>query len=295
MPRWRPRSTPTPTSTEPQAQARLAIIDGDVHPALRSLSRPEALPAGALVGRSSQTYGSRRRHGMSFEPYPKSAPRACRRDAWPENGGPPGSDLDLIRAQYLDAYGIEYGILGPLGVIGPERAQSRACRPPSPPPSTTGSASTFTRPEPRLKARPSSCPYEDGAAAAQRDRALRDRSGLRAGVHADAHVGAGRQPPLLADLRGGRARTACRSALHVFGAGGHPYTGAGWPSYYIEEGAGHSTSCQTVGHQPRHRGRVRALPEPQGRHRRGRLRLAAAARRGGSTSCSSACAARCRT
>ena len=35
-------------------------------------------------------------------------------------------------------------------------------------------------------------------------------------------------------------------AMHVFGAGGHPYTGAGWPSFYIEEGAGHSTSCQTV-------------------------------------------------
>jgi predicted TIM-barrel fold metal-dependent hydrolase len=34
--------------------------------------------------------------------------------------------------------------------------------------------------------------------------------------------------------------------LHVFGASGHPYTGAGWPSYYVEEGAGHSTSCQTV-------------------------------------------------
>ena len=34
--------------------------------------------------------------------------------------------------------------------------------------------------------------------------------------------------------------------MHVFGASGHPYTGAGWPSYYIEESAGHSTSCQTV-------------------------------------------------
>ena len=34
--------------------------------------------------------------------------------------------------------------------------------------------------------------------------------------------------------------------LHVFGSGGHAYTGTGWPSYYIEEGAGHSTSCQTA-------------------------------------------------
>jgi len=35
-------------------------------------------------------------------------------------------------------------------------------------------------------------------------------------------------------------------ALHVFGSSGHPFTGAGWPSYYIEESSGHSTSCQTV-------------------------------------------------
>ena len=55
---------------------------------------------------------------MSFEPYPKSAPRACRRDAWPDDGGPPGSDLDLIRAQYLDHYGVAFGILGPLGISG---------------------------------------------------------------------------------------------------------------------------------------------------------------------------------
>ena len=26
--------------------------------------------------------------------------------------------------------------------------------------------------------------------------------------------------------------------LHVFGSGGHAYTGTGWPSYYVEEGPG---------------------------------------------------------
>src|SRR5262249_17678380 len=34
--------------------------------------------------------------------------------------------------------------------------------------------------------------------------------------------------------------------LHVFGSGGHAYSGTGWPSYYVEEAAGHATSCQTV-------------------------------------------------
>ena len=34
--------------------------------------------------------------------------------------------------------------------------------------------------------------------------------------------------------------------MHVFGSGGHPYTGSGWPSYYVEERAGHRPSCQTA-------------------------------------------------
>src|SRR5262249_45281618 len=97
--------------------SRRAVIDGDVHPALRSLS--DLQPYLPRQGWDTlQTYGTRRRHGMTYEPYPKSAPRACRRDAWPEHGGVPGSDLDLLRHQYLDACGIEFGILGPLGVTG---------------------------------------------------------------------------------------------------------------------------------------------------------------------------------
>ncbi len=32
--------------------------------------------------------------------------------------------------------------------------------------------------------------------------------------------------------------------VHVFGYGGHPTTGAGWPSYYLEEMTSHSAACQ---------------------------------------------------
>ncbi len=32
--------------------------------------------------------------------------------------------------------------------------------------------------------------------------------------------------------------------MHVFGYGGHPTTGAGWPSYYLEEMTSHSAACQ---------------------------------------------------
>ena len=54
-----------------------------------------------------QTYGTapapRLCQGL---PYPKITPQAARRDAWPPGGGLPGSDLDFMREQHLDLYGI---------------------------------------------------------------------------------------------------------------------------------------------------------------------------------------------
>ena len=46
--------------------------------------------------------------------YPRFSPNTSRRDAWPPNGGPPGSDVDFMRAQLLDPYNIAYGVLEPL-------------------------------------------------------------------------------------------------------------------------------------------------------------------------------------
>jgi uncharacterized protein len=225
-----------------QSKSRLAIIDSDVHPALRSSADLKPYLS-ARWWEHLVTYGSRRRHGMSFEPYPKSAPRAARRDAWPEDGGPPGSNLDLIRAQYLDAYGIEFGILGPLGPSGqseinPQFSAALASA------SNDWQRDTFVRPEPRLKAS-IVVPSENAeAAVAEIERCADDpafaqvfmltRSAEPAGSH--------RYWPIYAAAE----RHGLPVALHVFGSGGHAYTGTGWPSYYMEEGAGHSTSCQTV-------------------------------------------------
>ena len=226
----------------PDAEARLKIIDGDVHPAPRTLAdlRPHMT---AQWWEHLQTYGSRRRHGMSFEPYPKSAPRACRRDAWPEGGGAPGSDLDLIRAQYLDHYGIEYGILGPLGITGQSEINLDFA-------AALASAvndwqrEAFTKPEPRLRSG-IVVPYEDGAASAQEiERCANDPAYAQVFMLTRTSEPAGnrRYWPIYEAAE----RHGLPVALHVFGASGHPYTGTGWPSYYIEEGAGHTTSCQTV-------------------------------------------------
>lgn len=43
--------------------------------------------------------------------YPNGGDRGGRADAWPADGRPWGSDLELLRAQHLDPYHVEYGIL----------------------------------------------------------------------------------------------------------------------------------------------------------------------------------------
>jgi predicted TIM-barrel fold metal-dependent hydrolase len=224
------------------AEVRVKIIDGDVHPALRAMSDLKPYMA-AQWWEYLTTYGTRRRHGMTFEPYPKAAPRACRRDAWPENGGAPGSDLDLIRSQYLEAYGIEFGILGPLGLTGQSEINADL--------SAAIAAAVndwqrefFTRREPRLRSA-IVVPYEDAAASVEEiDRCAPDPAYAQVFMLTRTGEPAGnrRYWPIYEAA----ARHGLPVALHVFGASGHPYTGTGWPSYYIEEGAGHSTSCQTV-------------------------------------------------
>jgi predicted TIM-barrel fold metal-dependent hydrolase len=180
---------------------------------------------------------------MSYEPYPKSQPRASRRDAWPAEGGAPGSSLRLMREQYLDAYGIEYGILGPLGLTGQSEfnldfagALASAVN--------DWQRESFSVPEPRLKSA-IVVPYDDGEAGRAGNRQARRRSSFAQVfmlTRSQEPAGRKRYWPIYAAAE----RHGLPVGMHVFGASGHPYTGAGWPSYYIEESSGHSTSCQTV-------------------------------------------------
>lgn len=222
--------------------ARLAIIDGDFHPAPHSMAdfRP-FMPADTWE--VFATVGTRRRHGMNFEPYPKTVPRACRRDAWPASGGPPGSDLDLIRSQYLDLYGIEYAMMGPLGITGqgelnPDLAVALARA------TNDWQAKVMTAADKRLRAA-IVVPFEEPEASAQEiERCAADPAfgQIFLLTRSSTPLGNRRFWPIYEAAQ----RHDLPVGFHVFGAGGHPYVGAGWPTYYVEEGAGHSTSCQTV-------------------------------------------------
>src|SRR5262252_223205 len=98
-------------------KACVSIFDCDIHP---KSSLEDLRPY--LNNRwwdYLQTYGQRQRHGyVKGFPYPKSQPLASRRDSWPPGGGLPASDLDFMRQQHLDFYGIEWGIMNPLSPTG---------------------------------------------------------------------------------------------------------------------------------------------------------------------------------
>jgi hypothetical protein len=236
----KPAGGPTAAALGPN---RLAVIDGDIHPAVKSLSDLRPYLSNHWWDYLN-TYGVRRKHGsVSVEPYPKSAPLACRRDAWPEEGGRPGSSLELMQRQHLDAYGVEVGMLGPLGPTGQgdlnQDLSAAMCRA-----TNEWQRDAFTRREKRLKAA-IVVPYEDGAASAaeiERVGALPDYGQVFLLTRSLEPLGNRRYWPIYAAAE----RYNLPVAFHVFGTSGHPVTGAGWPSYYIEEGAGHSTSCQTV-------------------------------------------------
>jgi predicted TIM-barrel fold metal-dependent hydrolase len=191
-----------------------------------------------------ETYGLRHRHGFQKGPaFPKGQPGAMRRDAYPPGGGKPGSDLDFLRAQHLDANGIEFGILNPLtpagqGMQNPDLSAA-VCRA-----SNQRQAECWVAHEPRLRAS-IVVPYEDGPAAAAEVEHW-------AGHPAFAQVlllsrtaeplGQRRYWPIYEAA----ARHNLPVGVHAFGYGGYPITGGGWPSYYIEEMVGHAQCAQAL-------------------------------------------------
>src|SRR5262245_65933968 len=98
------------SARERAQRVKPAVIDCDIHP---KAPLEELRPFLAKRWRDYlDTYGVRSRHGFAKGyPYPKGTPQAARRDAWPPGGGLPGSNLDFMRAQHLDHYGIEFGVM----------------------------------------------------------------------------------------------------------------------------------------------------------------------------------------
>jgi predicted TIM-barrel fold metal-dependent hydrolase len=226
-----------------RAQSAPLLIDVDLHPKLAS---PEALRPYLpdRWWRHWQTIGARYRHGYARGfPYPKMQPLACRRDAWPEAGGEPGSDLALMQRQHLDAHGVAMGILNPLsptgqGELDEDFSAAMASA------TNEWQLAAFVARDPRLRAS-LVVPYEDPPAAAAE---IRRRAGDRRFAHVlllsrtAELLGKRRYWPLLEAA----AEAGLPLGIHVFGYSGWAMTSGGWCSYYVEEASEHAVSAQAL-------------------------------------------------
>jgi len=105
-----------------QQMTRWAVIDCDIHPALKS---PKALDPylSERWRRHRDTIGDR---GFGGSYYPRANLNAARTDSWPPSGLPPGADLDFMRQQLLDEWQMDFGILQPLLGAGAQLNQDYA-------------------------------------------------------------------------------------------------------------------------------------------------------------------------
>jgi predicted TIM-barrel fold metal-dependent hydrolase len=213
-----------------------AVIDCDIHP---NLAHPGALdPYLSERWREFRKGVGGRGFGGSY--YPRANPNAARHDAWPPNGKPPGSDLEFMRQQLLDGYDMDFGVLQPLLGAGGQRNLEWAAALSSA--INEWQIETWLDPEPRLRSG-LVVPYED----AELTVAEIGRRGKHPGfvqlmlaIRTSEPLGRRKYWPMYeaAEAHG------LPIGIHFGGQGGYPITGAGWPSYYVEDHAGMSTAFQ---------------------------------------------------
>lgn len=233
----------TVTLIEPSAEAsalptaierkRPPIIDCDFHNELDSIK--DLYPYLSKRWRNHlETFGIR--HPNSGY-YPRFMDH--REEARPPSGRTPGSEVGFAREDFLDPYNVEYAILNPLSPVSSaldlELGAALASA------ANDWQIAEWLDPEPRLRASVVVTPQDPIAAAAEIRRCGAD------GRFAQVLFMGRLQEPM------GRRRfwpiyeacveTGMHVASHAFGAYGHPITGAGHASYYIED---HTSPPQAV-------------------------------------------------
>jgi predicted TIM-barrel fold metal-dependent hydrolase len=212
-----------------QARTKMRVIDCDIHNA--PASRQTLL--NYLDARWHRRYESFGMGGYPGSIYPRNNPQAARTDAWPPSGLPAGADLPFMREQLLDAWEIDYGILNPLvPVTGPHAEYSAALASAV----NDWQVAEWLDPEPRLRASLVVAHEESELAAAEIDRLGRDRRFVQVLllVRTREPLGKRRFWPIYEAA----ARNDLPIGIHFGGSGGTPFTGAGWPSFYLEDHGG---------------------------------------------------------
>ncbi|MFT8245096.1 amidohydrolase family protein [Roseomonas sp. BN140053] len=223
--------------------ARPTVVDCDVHPAMRS--RAELLPFLSQRWRDHmRSFGARAAQPLVGEiPWPRmTVGNGSRLDAFPPDGGPPASDLDFLRTQLLDGYGVEHGILQPLSAgahtLDLELGAALCSA------TNDWQLEKWVRPEPRLHA--SLCVPQEHPDAAVRE--IERRAADPAFVQVEMKprtiepVGRRRYWPIYEAA----AAAGLPVGFHSAAFGPHSNSGGGWLSFYIEEHYAFASSLQAV-------------------------------------------------
>lgn len=217
------------------------IVDSDIHPS--PAGGGETLkPYIAQQWRDHMDVYGDPQNGpyASVYGYPRYMPGTARRDAWPENGGPPGSDIAFMRKQHLDRNNVALGILEPLGFGNTARNLEYGAALVSA--LNEWQIGAFVDPEPRLRAS-IVVAQEDTAASVEeiRRRAPDRRYAQIEMISLTAEpLGRRRYWPIYEEA----AAHGLPIGIHVSGPTGSR-TASGWPSYYNEEHLSLVASMQT--------------------------------------------------
>ena len=217
-------------------RTKLAVIDCDIHPALKS---PKALHPylSERWRKHRDTFGER---GFAGAYYPRANPNAARTDSWPPSGLPPGSDLDFMRFQLLDAWEMDFGVLQPLLGAATQLNQEYAAALSEA--INEWQIAEWLDPEPRLRSGLVVAYEAPDLAAMEIDR-RGDHPGfvqVMLGIRTSEPLGRRKYWPMYEAA----VAHGLPIGIHFGSQGGSPITGAGWPSMYVEDHAGMSSAFQ---------------------------------------------------
>lgn len=215
---------------------RVGIFDCDIHPTPKT---PEDIRRylSPRWARHFDEYGDFiRQPFLGALAYPKATRALSRLDAWPPGGGGPGSDLDFMREQHLDANNVAKGVLQVLFPVGnkqrnPGYAQALCAA------INDWQVDYFTSKESRLKAS-LVLPQEETELAV----AEIERSGGRADFAQILLSPRMEEPPARKrywPIYEAAVAHDLPVTFHVGGVNGRPPTGVGHPSFYAEEHQSH--------------------------------------------------------
>jgi predicted TIM-barrel fold metal-dependent hydrolase len=219
----------------PKAWTRPALIDCDLHNELHGEVAALMPYLPARWRQHVETFGTR---GPAGGYYPRFMDH--REDARPRPGRRAGSEVAFTRSNYLDRFNVAYGILIPLsGATGQQNlelgaALARAVN--------DWQVAEWLDLEPRLRASITVPIEAPDLAVKEIRRRASDRRFVQVQFSGRPHEPMGRRKywPIYEACE----EIGLKVMSHAFGSYGQPITGAGWPSFYLEEHIGPAQAMQ---------------------------------------------------